>query len=86
MKKGKTESMLFGTPQRLAKTDKMLKVSYCQQLINFVEEYKYLRNIADKNLTFNPIWDGGVKTTPPLAKILNNTKCGQAEGLPELFT
>ena len=23
---------------------------------------------------------------PPLAKILNNTKFGQAEGLPELFT
>ena len=44
--------MLFGTPQRLAKTDKMLKVSYRQQLINFVEEYKYLGNIVDKNLTF----------------------------------
>ena len=36
----------------------------------------------------NPIWDGGVKTTPPppLAKILNNTKFGQAGGLLELFT
>ena len=45
--------MLFGTPQRLAKIDKMLKVSYRQQLINFVEEYKYLGNIVDKNLTFN---------------------------------
>ena len=28
---------------------------------------------------------GGVKNYP-LAKILNNTKFGQAEGLPELFT
>ena len=28
---------------------------------------------------------GGVKTTP-LAKILNNTRFGQAKGLPELFT
>ena len=30
---------------------------------------------------------GGVKTTPPPpAKILNNIKFGQAEGLPEVFT
>ena len=35
----------------------------------------------------NPIWDGGGgKNYPPLAKILNNTKFGQAEGLPELLT
>ena len=35
----------------------------------------------------NPIWDGGGgKNYPPLAKILNNTKFVQAEGLLELFT
>ena len=40
-------------------------------------------------MILNHIWDwggGGGKKLPPLAKILNNTKFGQAEGLPELFT
>ena len=74
LKKGKTESMLFGTPQRLAKTDKMLKVSYRQQLINFVEEYKYLGNIVDKNLTFNNSFNKYYKKATSLIKLLAKTR------------
>ena len=62
---------------------------YCQvgeltQVINAIPSISTQDSLTPS--AFNPIWDGGGKNYPPLAKILNNTKFGQAEGLPELFT
>ena len=46
LKKGKTETIIFGTTKRL-KTAGEIAVLYNNQRINFTETYKYLGNIAD---------------------------------------
>ena len=57
------------------KTDKILKVPYRQQLINFVEEYKYLANIVDENLTFNNSFNKYYyKQATSLIKLLAKTR------------
>jgi len=53
LKKGKTETMIFGTAKRLANIEKFLNVSYRGQVINCDNEYKYLGNKVDSNLNFN---------------------------------
>ena len=52
LRKGKTESMLFGTAKRLfSQSD--LKVSVKEHLINFVRGYKYLGVILHPSLNMN---------------------------------
>ena len=53
LKKGKTETMIFGTAKRLFYTEQHLDISFKGQKINNVTEYKYLGNIVDQNLNFN---------------------------------
>ena len=60
LKKGKTESMIFGTAKRLKKVNADTEVSYRCQNIGNVEEYKYLGNIC-KNLNFNKSFDSVYK-------------------------
>lgn len=74
LKKGKTESMLFATLQRLRKTGKAFKASYHQKLINFVEEHKYLWNIVDNNLTFSSSFSRSYKKAISLIKFIANTR------------
>ena len=50
LKKGKTESMLFGTAKRLCSHDD-LKVSLQGHLINFTSKYKYLGVYLDPSLS-----------------------------------
>jgi hypothetical protein len=50
MKKGKTECMLFGTPQRTQ--DHQLNVEYQHRKINFTTSYKYLGVRLDPSLQF----------------------------------
>ena len=50
LKKGKTESMLFGTTKRLKNQD--LDVNFRNTSINHVKFYKYLGNIIDNTLSF----------------------------------
>ena len=57
LKKGKTESMLFGTAKRLSLNKNDFNVSYRQHLISFVDKYKYLGNILDNHLTFSNNFD-----------------------------
>ena len=61
LKKGKTESMLFGTPKRLSNTNNNLTVYYRETSINFVIKYKYLGNILDNHLTFQTNFDSYYK-------------------------
>jgi len=42
LKAGKTEILLFGTAQRIAKTNKELDIKYKNQRINVTKTYKYL--------------------------------------------
>ena len=51
LKKGKKEAMLFGTTKRLSGVTKQFTVTYQDKIVNYVEKYKYLGNIIDKNLT-----------------------------------
>ena len=46
-KKGKTDTMVFGTAKRLGKIDKHLDVSYRGQLISNVKENICLGNTVD---------------------------------------
>ena len=61
LKKGKTESMLFGTAQRIAKQrSRQLKVTISQPTpteINSTTEYKYLGVHVDSTLNLNSHFD-----------------------------
>ena len=52
LKKGKAETMLFGTTKRL-KIASEIDVLCNNQRINFTETYKYLGNIVDHHLNFS---------------------------------
>ena len=51
--KGKTESLLFGTSQRIAKQNNELNVSYRGVKILNASQYKYLGIEVDSTLSFN---------------------------------
>ena len=53
LKKGKTESILFGTSKRLSKNLKSLKLFYNSFEIISTTSYKYLGVILDSNLSLN---------------------------------
>ena len=53
LKKGKTESVLFGTAKRLAKYDEKLNIKINGQPVHHVESYTYLGNHLDSNLNLN---------------------------------
>ena len=53
LKKGKTESMLFGTARRLSKNGRKLKIYYHGTIISCVKEYEYLGNVLDSSLNLN---------------------------------
>ena len=59
-KKGKTETMLFGTTKRL-KTAGEIEVWYNNQRINFIETYKYLGNTVDHHLNFSENFENDTK-------------------------
>ena len=53
LKKGKTESLLFGTPQRIAKQNETLDVMYRDSKILNTKQYKYLGIEIDSTLNLN---------------------------------
>ena len=57
LKKGKTESMLFGTSQRLSKLDTTLQLYYRGEKVYNTDTYKYLGNIVDPALNLNLDFD-----------------------------
>ena len=60
LKKGKTETILFGMAKRL-KTAGEIDVLYNNQRINFTETYKYLGNIVDHHLNFSENFEKSYK-------------------------
>ena len=55
LKKGKTESLLFGTSQRIAKQTEPFEIKLSNQtVINNTTEYKYLGVYIDSLLDLNP--------------------------------
>jgi hypothetical protein len=57
LKKGKTESLLFGTAKRLNSVKKPFEVKYQSTIINNVSEYKYLGNVVDATVTLSNDFD-----------------------------
>ena len=53
LKKGKTETMLFGTAKKLAKVPKEFEVKYSSCIINVANEYNYLGNTITPTLSFD---------------------------------
>lgn len=70
LKKGKTESMLFGTNQRLKKVNQGLDLFYRGEKINNTDSYKYLGNIVDPTLTLNPDFDAKHKNASRRLKLM----------------
>jgi hypothetical protein len=52
-KKGKTESMLFGTTKKLSKIARNLEIKYRGNVINNTSRYEYLGNLIDPALNLN---------------------------------
>ena len=74
LKKGKTESMLFGTSQRLAKLDTTLELYYRGQRIHNTDKYKYLGNVVDPALSLNLDFDQKYKKTSSRLRLLNKVR------------
>ena len=72
MKKGKTESILFGTAPRLK--GKGIEIRYRGELINSAERYTYLGNIFDPPLTLNDDFQTNYKNTPKRINLLIKMK------------
>jgi len=74
LKKGKTESMLFGTPQRLNKHGRKLIITHNGTVINFVTEYVYLGNLVDKHLSLSPNFNRAYKKACGRLRLLTTVR------------
>ena len=71
LKKGKSEVMLFGTPQKLSKLKKeTLNINYRSSAINVTTEYKYLGVHIDSTLNLNTNFDKVYKKASGKLKLL----------------
>ena len=57
LKPSKTELLLFGTSQHIAKTNKNFEVKFNNQYINERKSYKYLGVEVDRTLNLNSYFD-----------------------------
>ena len=73
-KKGKTETMLFGTTKRL-KAAGEIGVLYNNQRINFTETYKYLAYIVDHHLNFRENFEKSHKKASRRLRLLERMRC-----------
>ena len=74
LKKGKAETMLFGTINRL-KTAREIDVLYNNQIINFTETYKYLGNTVDHHLSFSENFEKSYKKASSRLRLLERMRC-----------
>ena len=74
VKRGKTESMLFGTAKRLSTIKNHLEIDYKSSPITFVKKYKYLGYIVDNNLLFTKNFDNSYKRASGRLKLLTRIR------------
>ena len=74
LKQGKTECMLFGTAQRLAKCKKGLHLFYNNTKIHPATNYKYLGTILDSTLILQDQFEKVYKTASSRLRLLNKLK------------
>ena len=71
LKKGKSEVMLFGKPQKLSKLKKeTLNINYGSSAINVTTEYKYIGVHIDSTLNLNTNFDKVYKKASGKLKLL----------------
>ena len=70
LKPGKTEVLMFGTAQRIAKTNKELDIKFKNQRINVTNTYKYLGIEIDSSLNMNSHFDKTYKKMTGRMKLL----------------
>ena len=64
LKKGKTESLLFGTSERIAKQNETLNVMYRGDTVLSTSHYKYLGIDIDSSLNLNSHFEKYFKRVP----------------------
>ena len=74
LKKGKSESMLFGTAKRLANIPSEFNCLYRGTKINQVKEYKYLGNYIDSNLSFKANFEKAYKKASARLRLLEKMR------------
>ena len=74
LKKGKTESVLFGTAKRLSMVNKSFEVLYNHNVIRNVTEYKYLGNIVDSNLALTDDFESKYKKASGRVRLLKTLR------------
>lgn len=74
LKKGKTESMIFGTAKRIAKTGDQFQVHYRSEPINHVSSYKYLGNVLDPALSLNTDFDSKYKKAVQRLRLMSRLR------------
>ena len=77
LKRGKTESLLFGTAQRIAKHSEPLKVSISRPsptVITTTEVYKYLGVLVDSSLNLNSNFDSCYKRAAGRLRLLEKLR------------
>ena len=70
LKQGKSEVMLFGTPQKLSRLDDSLNISYRGNSITVTMEYKYLGIQIDSTLNLNSHFENVYKKASNRLKLL----------------
>ena len=74
LKKGKTESMIFGTSKCLAKSQKKLKLSYQETIISNTSRYKYLGYILHQNLNMVEFFNNSYKKASSRLRLLTRVR------------
>ena len=74
LKPGKTELLLFGTSQRIAKINKSFEVKFNNQYINETKSYRYLDVEVDHTLNLNPHFDKTYKKMTSRLRLLNKLR------------
>ena len=74
LKPDKTELLLFGTSQRIAKTNKNLEVKFNNQYVNETKSYKYLGVELDHTLNFNSYFNKIYKKMTSRLRLLNKLR------------
>ena len=78
LKAGKTESMLFGSSQRVSRYGKNLNITYENTPINFVTEYVYLGNLLDNHVSLTKNFDRTYKKACGRLRLLSRVRCNLA--------
>ena len=73
LKKGKSESMLFGTSKKLSSADS-IKLKYDHHCISSTQEYKYLGTILDQSLSFRRNFEALYKRMSSRLRLLSSLK------------